>query len=161
TCLCRSPGRGSPRRRGSRATAWSCEHAEAARLVVHLYGDLGAGKTTLVRGFLAGAGYRGRVKSPTYTLLEPYPLPFGEAVHLDLYRLADPEELEFLGLRDLDDRSRWLLIEWPEKGEGHVPAADLVCRISFADPGREVRLQARSTPAARWLSDIPPFDTSR
>lgn len=137
------------------------ERATVDRLVMHLHGDLGAGKTTLVRGFLAGAGYHGRVKSPTYTLMEPYPLPSGEAVHLDLYRLADPEELEFLGLRDLDDRSRWLFIEWPEKGEGHLPAADIVCSISFATPGRDVRLATRNTSAARWLEGISLPDTSR
>ena len=128
-------------------------------LVIHLHGELGAGKTTLVRGFLAGAGYTGRVKSPTYTLMEPYSLPAGQAVHMDLYRLADAEELEFMGLRDLADRAHWLLVEWPEKGAGHLPPADLVCTISFAAPGREVRLQPRNTTTARWLSEIALPDT--
>ena len=95
--------------------------------VLHLSGDLGAGKTTLVRGFLGALGNTGRVKSPTYTLVESYELDHRTAHHLDLYRLKTPEEAEGLGLRDLEGI---VLIEWPEKGVGHVPPADLVVRLS-------------------------------
>lgn len=113
-------------------------------LTVYLEGDLGAGKTTLARGWLAGMGHTGRVKSPTYTLLELYELPGGARLaHMDLYRLADPEELEFLGVRDL---SGWLLVEWPEKGADHLPAADLEIRIEFLpDAGRRVIVRASSS----------------
>lgn len=128
---------------------------EAARkapagLTVWLEGGLGAGKTTLTRGWLAGMGHAGRVKSPTYTLLEPYVLPNGaELAHLDLYRLADPEELEFLGLRELAGSRQWLLIEWPEKGAGHLPAPDVAVHITFtADNGREVKITTNTDAAA-------------
>ncbi|HEX7030629.1 MAG TPA: tRNA (adenosine(37)-N6)-threonylcarbamoyltransferase complex ATPase subunit type 1 TsaE [Gammaproteobacteria bacterium] len=128
----------------------------ASGLVVWLEGGLGAGKTTLTRGWLAGMGYAGRVKSPTYTLLEPYTLPGGaELAHLDLYRLADPEELEFLGLRELSDSEHWLLIEWPEKGMGHLPAPDAVLHIAFAPGGgREVKITTNTDAAAHAFALI-------
>lgn len=130
-------------------------------LVVYLEGDLGAGKTTLARGWLAGMGHAGRVKSPTYTLLEPYALPSGGALtHMDLYRVADPEELEFLGLRDLAGSNQWLLIEWPEKGARHLPLPDLEIRIGFEGTGRWLKCEAKNTTAARWLAGIPLSDTS-
>ena len=93
-----------------------------ASLIVYLKGDLGAGKTTLVRGFLRGLGYKGTVKSPTYTLIEPYRIAGKSICHLDLYRLADAEELEYLGVRDLLQEETVLLIEWPERGEGVLPS---------------------------------------
>ena len=102
-------------------------------LVVYLQGDLGAGKTTLVRGLLRALGHAGRVPSPTYTLVEPYSLGRRELKHLDLYRIADPEELAYLGIRDMDGI---LLIEWPERGVHFLPPPDLVCRLSVAGPGR-------------------------
>ncbi len=113
-------------------------------LVIWLKGDLGAGKTTLVRGVLRGAGQAGRVRSPTYTLVEPYELPGMRICHLDLYRLADPEELEFLGLRDLLDPETVLLVEWPERGAGVLPAADLTLSLRYEGEGRQVRLEAGS-----------------
>lgn len=114
--------------------------------VVFLEGNLGAGKTTLVRGVLRGAGYRGPVKSPTYTLIEPYDVGARSYAHLDLYRLGDPEELEYLGLRDLLAEGRLLLVEWPERGRGMLPVPDLLLHIEYAAGGRDITLQA-GTPA--------------
>ncbi|TCT20860.1 tRNA (adenosine(37)-N6)-threonylcarbamoyltransferase complex ATPase subunit type 1 TsaE [Thiobaca trueperi] len=112
--------------------------------VLYLEGDLGAGKTTLTRGMLHGLGHRGAVRSPTYTLIEPYELPTARVQHLDLYRLADPEELEYLGLRDLLGEDVLWVIEWPERGAGILPAADLRIGIAYAEPGRRLRLEPGS-----------------
>lgn len=111
-------------------------------LVIYLNGPLGAGKTTFVRSLIRALGYPGRVKSPTYGLLERYEINDIYAVHLDLYRVAHEGELEFLALRDLfDDATVWL-IEWPEKGGGEIPPADVV--ISFADSVIDRALTAKS-----------------
>lgn len=110
---------------------------------VHLTGDLGAGKTTLVRGFLRAAGHGGAVRSPTYTLIEPYTLAGGDVFHLDLYRLADPEELEFIGLRELPDAGL-LLVEWPERGRGVLPAPGLRVHLESAGSGRRAHLEVAS-----------------
>jgi tRNA threonylcarbamoyladenosine biosynthesis protein TsaE len=112
--------------------------------IVYLEGDLGAGKTTLARAILRGLGHGGKVRSPTYTLVEPYTLEQGTVYHLDLYRLADPEELEWLGLRDMLDAAALLLIEWPERGAGSLPAPDLVVRITGSNNGRSVDLVSAS-----------------
>ena len=112
--------------------------------VLYLRGELGAGKTTLARGLLRGLGHRGTVKSPTYTLVEPYQIGGWRLFHWDLYRLADPEELEFLGLRDQLDGEAVLLIEWPERGQGELPAADLEITLDYAGAGRACRLTAHS-----------------
>lgn len=106
--------------------------------IIYLEGELGAGKTTLVRGFLRGMGYSGTVKSPTYTLLEPYETDKMPCFHFDLYRLSDPEELEYLGVRDLLDRESVILVEWPERGQGFLPASDLTIRIEYSDGGRNL-----------------------
>ena len=112
--------------------------------IIYLHGELGAGKTTLARGLLHGLGHGGTVKSPTYTLVEPYQIGQWRLFHWDLYRLADPEELEFLGLRDQLDGEAVLLIEWPERGRGELPVADLEITLDYADEGRNSRLEARS-----------------
>jgi tRNA threonylcarbamoyladenosine biosynthesis protein TsaE len=112
--------------------------------VIWLEGDLGAGKTTLARGILRGLGHQGRVPSPTYTLIESYELGSLRVHHLDLYRLADPEELEYLGLADLCDGRSMLLVEWPERGAGSLPAADLRIQIRHAGAGRILSLFAQS-----------------
>ena len=106
--------------------------------VVYLYGDLGAGKTTLVRGALRALGYEGAVRSPTYTLLERYELGGKVIVHFDLYRLADPEELHALGLREMLEEVAMLFFEWPERGEGLLPPATLTLCFDLEGDGRRV-----------------------
>ncbi len=118
--------------------------------VIYLRGDLGVGKTTLVRGLLRGRGHDGPVRSPTYTLVEPYELPPLTLYHLDLYRLADAEELEWIGIRDLLDATSVALVEWPERGRGVLPAADLTITIRYQDPGRWVLLLGQSA-GGDWL----------
>ena len=112
--------------------------------IIYLHGELGAGKTTLARGLLHGLGHRGTVKSPTYTLVEPYQIGEWRLFHWDLYRLADPEELEFLGLREQLDGEAVLLIEWPERGQGALPMADIAVWLEYAGEQRGVRWEGRS-----------------
>lgn len=123
--------------------------------IVWLRGDLGAGKTTLTRGVLEGYGHVGAVKSPTYTIVEPYEhLAAGPLYHFDLYRLGDPEELEYLGLRDYVSSGARLLVEWPERGGARLPAPDLDIALALADPGREATLTAHSERALAVLAHL-------
>ncbi|MDJ0807019.1 MAG: tRNA (adenosine(37)-N6)-threonylcarbamoyltransferase complex ATPase subunit type 1 TsaE [Gammaproteobacteria bacterium] len=131
-----------------------------APCVIHLQGDLGAGKTTLVRGFLRGLGYRGNVKSPTYTLLEPYELQACNCYHFDLYRLADPDELEYLGIPDLLDGRAILLVEWPERGGGLLPAADLLIDLRHVGRARRLALMGKTPVGERIIRQMQGFKPS-
>ncbi len=123
--------------------AFGARLAKACRapLLVYLQGDLGTGKTTLTRGLLRGLGHRGAVKSPTYTLIEPYELDGERIYHLDLYRVGDPGELEYLGLREMLADDAVILIEWPERGEGWLPSPDLWIRLQHRPDGRRIELR--------------------
>lgn len=112
--------------------------------LVFLRGDLGAGKTTLVRGILRGLGHGGSVKSPTYTLLEPYNLPSYLVYHFDFYRIADSQELDFIGIDELLDSPAIKLVEWPERVEDRLPAADVEVRLHVEGEGRHIDIDSRA-----------------
>lgn len=146
----------------SRSVLLADEHATAAagarlalcapeRAVVFLQGDLGAGKSTLARGWLRALGVQGTIRSPTYTLLERYPTGAGGAVHLDLYRLADAAELDFLGLDELAAEVPLWLVEWPERGQGSLPVPDLRLSLSAEGAGRRLLAEAGTPAGEAWL----------
>jgi len=140
---------------GEAATVALAEGLAAALdggLVLYLDGPLGAGKTSFARALLAALGVGERIKSPTYTLLEGYRTAAARpAWHLDLYRIADPGELEWLGLDALEDPAALILVEWAERGLGALPAADVELHLEYADPGRRASLRACSARGGRVL----------
>ena len=126
---------------------------QPAQAVVLLHGDLGAGKSTLARAWLRALGVEGAIRSPTYTLVEHYPLPAGgKGLHLDLYRIGDARELDFLGLDDAG-ATLWL-VEWPERGRGALPPADLEVRLAVDGPGRRAILVPLSATGEAWLERV-------
>ncbi|MEP7247555.1 MAG: tRNA (adenosine(37)-N6)-threonylcarbamoyltransferase complex ATPase subunit type 1 TsaE [Gammaproteobacteria bacterium] len=138
---------------GAKLAASRPEHGDALT-VVYLTGDLGAGKTTLSRGFLHAVGVAGTIRSPTYTLLETYEASSITVVHLDLYRLRDPAELEPLGLRDLALPGYLWLIEWPEQGEGWLPPADLQVALSVGAGVHEISARGVSEYGHAWVRNL-------
>lgn len=122
--------------------------------VVYLYGQLGAGKTTLTRAILRQLGYAGAVKSPTYTLVEEYQLGTKKLLHFDLYRLADPEELEFIGVRDYFESDALFMLEWPQRGVGFIPDPDLEIELQLAGEGRKVFLTPYSAAMSQAVAKL-------
>ena len=112
-----------------------------SKCLIFLQGDLGAGKTTMVRGFLRAAGYSGTVKSPTYTLVEEYVIGGRKIFHFDLYRVVDPEELEWIGIRDYFDQDSVCFIEWPDKGKGFLPNPDIIITLKPQGLARSVNIE--------------------
>ena len=123
-------------------------------MVFYLHGPLGAGKTSFARALLGASGVGERIKSPTYSLVEGYAAGTRPAWHLDLYRIADPGELEWLGLDALSDPAALVLVEWPERGRGALPPADLELHLAYADDGRSARLQAITSRGVRLLQRL-------
>ena len=122
--------------------------------VLYLQGDLGAGKTTLSRGIIQALGHSGAVKSPTYTLVEPYELADLKVFHFDLYRLADPEELEFIGIRDYVEPGAVCIVEWPDRGADLIPSPDLSLTLEKDGKGRKITMMGRSPAGQTMLGEL-------
>jgi tRNA threonylcarbamoyladenosine biosynthesis protein TsaE len=133
------------------ALGLSCPWSDSDPCVLYLRGALGAGKTSMAAAALAALGVREAVRSPSYALMEIYPLDSAQAVHLDLYRLIDAEDLETLGLRDYLNARTLLLIEWPERAAQALPRADLELQLSLQDPGRRCEARTASAVGGHWL----------
>jgi tRNA threonylcarbamoyladenosine biosynthesis protein TsaE len=125
--------------------------------IILLHGDLGSGKTTLSRGLLRALGHKGAVKSPTYTLVEPYEIGTRKIFHYDLYRLNNPAELEYLGLRDFIDKETLTLIEWPEKGGALLPQADLGLTLTVENSGRRISWKAHTVYGRQLAAALATF----
>jgi tRNA threonylcarbamoyladenosine biosynthesis protein TsaE len=131
-----------------------CLAAHPQAISLHLLGDLGAGKTTLTRGILRAFGHQGAVKSPTYTLVEEYELAQRRIYHFDLYRLGDPEELEYMGIRDYFSEGNIGLIEWPARGEGVLPVPDVIVKIAVDGTGRKLELSTANNNLQRLFAQV-------
>ncbi len=129
------------------------QHCPSKQFTIHLEGDLGAGKTTLTRGLLRKLGHKGHVKSPTYTLVEQYTFKDRSVFHFDLYRLTDPEELDYLGLDDYLSHNSLCIIEWASQGGDFLPKPDLIITLSYNNHSRNAELSALSPPA-KLLCDM-------
>lgn len=125
-------------------------------LTLGVRGELGAGKSTLLRGMLRGLGVDGPVPSPTYTLVEPYESRFGLLLHVDLYRISEADEAEFLGLRDAGSEAALIAVEWPERSPALLAAADVLVDIEYSSPGRRVTLSPATPRGARALARLVP-----
>jgi tRNA threonylcarbamoyladenosine biosynthesis protein TsaE len=139
------------------ALARACTKDGVGKCMIYLHGELGAGKTTLVRGFLRGCGYSAAVKSPTYTIVEPYKIEHKIIYHFDLYRLTNAAELAYIGGRDYFGEDAICLIEWPEHGSGFLPAPDLVCVLTQEQGNlkhRTVLIRATSEVGQRILRNV-------
>lgn len=122
--------------------------------VVFLQGELGSGKTTFVRGFLRGMGFHGKVKSPTFTLVEEYDLEMGTLYHFDLYRIDKASALSDMGIREYFSPETIVILEWPEYGEGYLPRADLLLEFKYLDHGRDLLLQANTSFGKAWIQAV-------
>ncbi|MDD2892408.1 MAG: tRNA (adenosine(37)-N6)-threonylcarbamoyltransferase complex ATPase subunit type 1 TsaE [Halothiobacillaceae bacterium] len=143
-----------PDEAATQALGAALAHTAPAAGWMALHGDLGAGKTTLVRAFLRALGYAGRVVSPTYTLVESYDIGARRIAHYDLYRLNDPEELEWMGARDDFGGDTLCLVEWPERGEKMLPPADLDTYLRHDADARRASVQAHSPAGRLWLEQV-------
>ena len=121
-----------------------------SKCLIFLHGELGAGKTTLVRGYLRAAGHTGTVKSPTYNLVEEYSIADKKIYHFDLYRLNDPEELEWIGINDYLNQDCVCFIEWPDQGKGFLPEPDRVITLSQQGEGRVINV----SPSIKPVTDL-------
>lgn len=130
-------------------------------LLVYLEGELGAGKTTFCRGILRALGHQGAVKSPTFTLVEPYVLDLLRVFHFDLYRLGDPNELEYMGFDDYIDGGGLILVEWPERGEGALPESDLTLELHVQGQGRRLIVKSHTIRGERVIRRLQTASGSR
>jgi len=143
-----------PDENATNALAVSVADALNEGMVFYLHGPLGAGKTSFTRALLTAMGVGERVKSPTYSLIEGYDAGGRPAWHLDLYRIADPGELEWLGLDALSDRAALVLVEWPERGAGALPAADIEWHLAYSGDGRQATAHALTARGERMLDRL-------
>ena len=148
------PDEGTMLRFGKKLAEVLVKQPKDNAIVLYFNGDLGAGKTTLTRGMVQGLGYQGNVKSPTYTLVEEYSIAGKMIYHFDLYRLADPEELEFMGIRDYFADNTICLIEWAEKGADLLSSPDLLVNIGYAENARNIELVAQSTMGQQIIQQL-------
>ena len=140
----------------SETVSWGGKIAQALKKggVIYLCGELGAGKTTLCRGILRAYGHKGAVKSPTYTIIEPYELEDVNIYHFDLYRMIDPEEWEYLGVDDYFSHENICLVEWPDKGADYLPACDVTISLQYLNEGRTMKVSAYSRRGSEILQEL-------